>query len=360
MGKKKILIIGGIVIVLIIVAVVIAPLFGIDLFATVSGTAEGTPNSFSSVDALKSGKAYVWHHEGGNIEDDLEGDVGEAVFFSCITGEYNFKKEELGVSLEHPRSIWFDSTTDSQIPTVKSGDKLIYVSSTEVPDSIQFERFADYGYSIGISNMVPDLGGHYYFVFANTDEDDYKYSIDMKSDAAQLAELQAITKLYLDKVGDKRITESEISDGGTVLGLKKDKTYKCEFYTGTFYQDFNLTANIHCFSSLERFTSYNYEFMHSNFIVIEIPEYFKSGYYFVNGVGLFRYVASGDEARYNGKPYDENIDWNDPIIEYDDDGIVIYDPSDPDFMERQEEMELEDKSDKGEEEFIDGDTGCDD
>ena len=75
---------------------------------------------------------------------------------------------------------------------------------------------------------------------------------------------------------------------------------------------------------------------------------------------MFRYVASGDEARYNGKPYDENIDWNDPIIEYDDDGIVIYDPSDPDFMERQEEMELEEKSDKGEEEFIDGDTGCDD
>ena len=52
---------------------------------------------------------------------------------------------------------------------------------------------------------------------ATADEDDYKYSIDMKSDAAQLAELQAITKLYLDKVGDKRITETEISDGETFL-----------------------------------------------------------------------------------------------------------------------------------------------
>ena len=154
--------------------------------------------------------------------------------------------------------------------------------------------------------------------------------------------------MYLDKVGDKRITKSEISDGGTVLGLKKDKTYKCEFYTGTFYQDFNLTANIHCFSSLERFTSYNYEFMHSNFIVIEIPEYFKGGYYFVNGVGLFRYVASGDEARYNGKPYDENIDWNDPIIIYDENGFVVSDPSDPDW---DEEKAIEDASDPGEEDF---------
>ena len=91
MGKKKILIIGGIVMVLIIVAVVIAPLFGIDLFATVSGTAEGAPNSFSSVDALKSGKAYVWHHEGGNIEEDLKRDVGQNVLFCCVVSFFIFK-----------------------------------------------------------------------------------------------------------------------------------------------------------------------------------------------------------------------------------------------------------------------------
>ena len=99
--------------------------------------------------------------------------------------------------------------------------------------------------------------------------------------------------------------------------------------------------------------------MHSNFIVIEIPEYFKSGYYFVNGVGLFRYVADKDVTKYNGEPYDENINWNDQIIEYDEDGVVIYDPSDPDFMERQKEALIEEKSDKGEEMEIDV-TGRDD
>lgn len=91
--------------------------------------------------------------------------------------------------------------------------------------------------------------------------------------------------------------------------------------------------------------------MHSNFIVIEIPEYFKSGYYFVNGVGLFRYVADSDISKYNGKSYDESIDWNDPIILYDDDGVVIYDPSDPDFEETQKQKEIEEKSDKGDEDY---------
>lgn len=182
MGKKKILIISGIVIALIVVAVVVAPFFGIDLFATLSGSTEEQPNSYSSVDALNSGKAYVWHHEDGSIEEDLKKDVGENVFFTCIMGEYNFKKEELGTTINYPRAIWIDSATDNQIPTVTRKDKLIYVSNTEVPQEIIFERFADYGYSIGISNMVPDMGGHYYFTFADTDEDDYKYAIDMKSD----------------------------------------------------------------------------------------------------------------------------------------------------------------------------------
>lgn len=353
MGKKKIFIIGGIIAAVLVIAGIVATLLGVDLFATVSGTANKQPGSFNSASQLSSGKAYVWHHEGADIGDDLEKEADKSIFFTCIKGDYNFKNEELGEEFNYPRAIWMDSVTDAQIPTVTSKDKLVYVSSTEVPQSIVFERFADYGYSIGISNLTPDMGGHYYITFVDVDADDYKYSIDMNSDAAQLADIGTVTRLYLDKVGKQKVDEKTVSDGGTVLGLKKDKVYTCEFYTGTYYQDYNLTANIHCFGSMERFVSYNYEFMHSNFIVIEIPEYFKSGYYFVNGVGLFRYVADEDVATYNGKSYDENIDWNDPIILYDEDGIVIYDPSDPEFEQKKLE-EIEEKSDKGEEMTEDG------
>ena len=49
----------------------------------------------------------------------------------------------------------------------------------------------------------------------------------------------------------------------------------------------------------------------------------------------------------------QNSSKNVEIIEYDEDGVVIYDPSDPDFMERQKEALIEEKSDKGEEMEID-------
>jgi hypothetical protein len=70
--------------------------------------------------------------------------------------------------------------------------------------------------------------------------------------------------------------------------------------------------------------------MHSNVIAIKIPDYFVSGYYFVNGVGLFRYVSDADAKVYNGEAYDPNINWNEPMILYNEDGTVLYDPSDPD------------------------------
>ena len=310
-------------------------LSGCGVFETLSSFSKGQPTSFSDVNDLESGKAYVWHHEGGNIYEDIKKTQSKAVFFGCIKGDNNFQDKAMEDSMNYPRTIWMDSNTDKNIPTVTSEDKLLYVSSTLVPDSFTFERFADYGYTIGVANMIADGGGHYYIEYAVADEDDYKYYLDLESDAAQLTELDIITKLYLDKVGDIKVTEDSVSDGGTVLGLTKDKKYKCEFYTGTYYQDYALTANIHTFTSMESFTSYDYEFAHSRFIVIEIPDYFKSGYYMLNGVGLFRYVADEDIVTYNGEPYDSNINWNDPIILYDKDGSVIYDPSNPEIYEEE-------------------------
>ena len=320
---------------------------GCSMFSTLSGLSGDKPLKFSDVNDLESGKAYVWHNDSATeISEDLIKKPDHDVFFTCITGDINFKGDELADVYEYPRSIWIDENLDEKIPTVTSKDKLIYISDTQVPDSIVFERFADYGYTIGVSNMVADAGEHYYIQYAESDEDDYKYYIDMESDASQLANYSTITKLYLDKVGSTSVDKNNVSDGGTVLGLTKGKSYVCEFYTGTYYQDYRLTANIHSFGSFETFTSYDYEFLHSNCISITIPDYFVSGYYLVNGVGLFRYVAKEDEMKYNGESYDKNVNWNKPMILYDEFGSVIYDPSNPDIEEK---TNIDDSSDPGNE-----------
>ena len=66
-------------------------LTGCGVFDTLLGLSDDKPTSFSSVNDLESGKAYVWHHEGGKLEDDLKKASDKDVFFTCITGDYNFK-----------------------------------------------------------------------------------------------------------------------------------------------------------------------------------------------------------------------------------------------------------------------------
>ena len=296
---------------------------------TLEGVSKVAEYGYSNAYDLKSGKLYVWDNKDEeDIRNDLKKDrEGENVFFLCPMGDINFKGDELEDISHYPRSIWFDSGSDSEIPTVTKDTALIYVSESKVPKEIVFERFADYGYTIGISNLSPDGGGHYYIVYAETKEDDYKYYVDLKSDAKDVTEFKDIDRLFLDKVGGISVDERTVSSGGTVMGLLKDKSYICEFYTGTFYQDFKLTANIHAFGSLERFVLYDYEFLHANCIRINIPEWLKSGYYFVEGAGLFRYVSEEDERRFNGSSYDGGIDWNEPIKKYDEYGVCIFDPS---------------------------------
>ena len=47
----------------------------------------------------------------------------------------------------------------------------------------------------------------------------------------------------------------------------------------------------------------------------------------MDGLGFFRYLGDESVSLYNGKAYDSNVYWNDPIILYDEFDNVIYDPS---------------------------------
>lgn len=275
-----------------------------------------------SVDDLQDNSYYVWHNpQGKKIKKDLSGTTNPDVFKIVPKGTVNWNDK---TSTQHV--IWFSSKNDSEIPTLYPGDVLIFVSPTTIPfDGITWERFADYGYTIGVANLVGDQSGHYRII--NDSETGYTGYVDSDSDASSLCQFETITNLFLDKIGDAKVRDNLISPGGTVLGLNKDNKYVCEWYTGTYYQDYEMTANVHTFCSLETFTTYDYEFLHSNCIAISIPEWFKTGYYYIQDTGLFRYVNAQDMYSYSGQAYDPNINWNDPIILYDKDGNLLYDPS---------------------------------
>ena len=321
-----------------LVAVLIIALTKLGLIDTATTYAESEANYAKTykIDNLKDNSLYVWQN---SVDKSIEDESNE--FLICPKGNTNIDFDDRGVA-GVTFTIWVPTSDDYQIPTLTSQDKLLYVSKSSVPDTFDFQRMYENGYSIGVTSFTADESDHYYINYMVTDKDDYKQFVNSKSDAKDLGGL-SVAKLYLDKVGGMEVTAENVSDGGVVTGLTKDEQYICEFYTGTYYQDYLLTASEHTFTAFEDFTCYGYEFLHSNCISIDIPEWLTSGYYYINGIGLFRYVDDEDVGAYSGEPYDENIAWNEPLILYNEFGQVIYNPS----LQTDEELTEEDAETEG-------------
>lgn len=320
---KKVLIIGLVVVLAILVFIVLVQKEVIKLpqFATMEDETE-TEEIVTSVDDLKAGCFYVWHNpESNSIQKDLIGATRKDVFKECPSGVKNWEDTDF---VAH--SLWFSTDEDADIPTLYPGDVLIYINPNKVPyDGIHWEHFADYGYSIGVANLIKDDSGHYY-IKCDADKG-YAGYINPKSDVAVLNDYIMVSELFLDGIGSVKVRENLVTDGGTVFGLERNKQYLCEWYTGTNFQDYYMTANNHVFGTIETFTTYDYEFLHSNCISITIPEWLKTGCYYLEDVGFFRYVTGDDVNKYTGAAYDPDINWNDPIIIRDENGFLEYDPT---------------------------------
>ncbi len=310
-----------------IIAAILAAAFftGCGSIATLEGAKGQETYSYSNICDLEDERIYVWKDKGyGSLQKDLSEDRrGSDVFFKAPLGTINFAGKETEEG-NRARIIWFENGDEARIPTVTGSDALLYVSKTQVPKEFIYERFADDGYSVGISGLVEDKGGHFYIPYAESRDDDYRTYIDPESGAAVLGSFEKIERLYFDQAGDVSVSENTVTKGGTVA-LEKEKDYVCQFYTGTYFQDFLLKADVRTFTSMERFEGNDYEFLHANCIRLKVPEYFKSGYYLVLGKGLIRYISPEDEKAYLAGG-EKEISWNDPIRLYDENGICIYDP----------------------------------
>ncbi len=278
----------------------------------------------SSIEEMEPDKLYIWKNCKGK---DIDGKKNK--FQVCPLEKSNYNRGKRGGDSVN-YTVWVDSNSDAEIPTLTSKDKLVFYSPSYVPDEYEFFRLYDNGYTFGITSLLEDNSGHYYIDYSASKDNAYKQHINEDSDAGDLYGLK-VGRLYWDTIGKTKITSKYVSEDGIIKSdaLKKDKVYTCVFYIGSLYQEYNLTANQHTFTAFgkEDFTCYGYDYLHSNCVSIDIPDWLCSGYYIVNGMGMFRYVDDSDIASYNGEPYDENINWNEPLVTYDEHGRVAFDPS---------------------------------
>ncbi len=225
-----------------------------------------------------------------------------------LFGEASFNKGDISSVTLDSRIMWFKENVE-ELPTMYAGDSLIYYSTDILPETFQFERFEDFGYSLGFCQMNRLASGR---LSISTDPNDRCTYPGGDTD-----EILKLTNdvVVLDKIGglDIRVPDESVKDPesddaltrvGTLTNLTQGKQYQTEIYEGTIKHEYIFTADVRIFGSMETCATTSYSFESETVINIKVPEYFKTGYYLINGEGLFRYI--------NGNAFDAETQFSEP------------------------------------------------
>ena len=207
--------------------------------------------------------------------------------------------------VSNERMVWYGKD-DVMIPTLYANQSLIYVTKDQIPARWVFERFEDVGYTVGLRGLTQNSGGRFETTITES-------TIHFDSTAVQqLNSMDFGDIVGIDQIGSTKITSDYVSRGGTITGLSQNQIYNVDVYEGSNYIKTQMAADIHAFVSYELYETAQYTYNQSTYVTIDLPDYLLSGYYYINGAGLFRYVANDSSQGISGisfnAPYYVGID----------------------------------------------------
>mgnify|MGYP000130288026 CR=1 FL=1 len=173
---------------------------------------------------------------------------------------------------------------DAAIPTLYKNDQLIYVSNGSISE-FKWERFKDYGYSIGLSGLETSQSGKIKSGAQTTVAANANIQVGLST-----LPLSNETDLTVDKINGTAITSQYVNDAGVITGMSKDATAQIEFYLGTAPAPITTVADTRYFKSFELYQTTKYSLSTDGYAVIEVPSYFKSGYYLLNDTGFVKFL----------------------------------------------------------------------
>ena len=200
--------------------------------------------------------------------------------------------------------MWIKAEEEDQIPTLYANDALVFYSEESLPMEFSFARFKNMGYTFGIAGLKIEENGKCTY--------DLSSKLLMNSSReGKLANLKA-EKIVFKSIGGHTLTQNDLDEYGAVKGLKKGATYDVVVYKGTIrYTTSYVADNKMLVYGGQAFSVENFDLLNNNTAVIKIPESCESGYYFVNQIGMVRYIAPEDEDKKI-----KDIDFNAGIDEY--------------------------------------------
>lgn len=240
-------------------------------------------------------------------KDDLDTEV---FYIKNGTKFYNFYMPNTSFSTgarntSPSRQAYFTDDIEN-LPTLYSNESIVIVSENSSISPIYLERFYDNGYSLGITGITYDIEGYLYFKVSQ--------STIQGSNAYEYFEDSYADEIRIETINGEKVTPEMITDGGVIKGLVKDTSYTITFYAGTVYQTATIKADVRILESFEMYQTLTSELTRNGYSSINVPDYLKSGYYYLSGVGFFEYNAgqkgAEDTTDYNEAYYQSLYEQN--------------------------------------------------
>lgn len=210
--------------------------------------------------------------------------------------------------------VLYSVNDEKMIPTHYLGESVAYKSSSFelIEKGLSLERFKDMGWSIGLFGGRIEGDGYYHF--------DIETNVAFNSNAYEIFSTAAVKEIRVVSIGGKKPKEYVDEASGIICGLEKDKKYTVEFYIGTYYYSYAFTADTHMFKAYEYYfyDGSNIKDTKLSYMSFEMPEDLKTGYYNINGTGLYKYYA------YAKGDVPEDVDYNESYYSSEEEQILQY------------------------------------
>lgn len=246
------------------------------------------PDYYTDEENIPSGTYCIAHKAGKNKKD-------MTVRYYPLYQADSFGKPDNGATgPDGSRYFWLNYNKDEgKLPTMYPGDRIVYKSDQNIPDSYTIEKFFDEGYTIGVGGIYEsDIGKP-----AINLEEDGCY-ICKTSDARILRKMKTKdsdsekSEIIFNAINGKELKMDNIDAAGMVSGLKEGKTYEFDLRLGTQSYPTKLKANIHEFMLGETYKYKSFDYVTDTMIRVNLPDYLTTGYYEINGAGAFRFLKT--------------------------------------------------------------------
>lgn len=180
------------------------------------------------------------------------------------------------------RLFWINEDA-SLIPTLYQDELIAYQSSDSMLKKIKLERFKDLGWSIGLYNGEIDEEGLLCY--------DISKDIVRDSNAYTVFKDAFSENLRIISINGEPISKAMIDTSGTIKGLTEGDVCELEFYLGTKYGNITVEVDVNYLQSYEIHGIDKAYTTKNGYLAIYMDESLKSGFYYLNGYGLFKYYA---------------------------------------------------------------------